>query len=46
MLTKLTPDVREYAARLEVEETAVVQAGMDEKSEQLRAQGSEVYRPA
>ncbi len=43
---KITQDVRDYAAEHGVDETAALEAGMAEKSEQFREQGAEVYREA
>ena len=41
---KITQDVREYAAKLGVEEDAAVELGMKEKAEQFRKQGAEIYK--
>jgi phosphomethylpyrimidine synthase len=41
---KITQDVREYAAKLGVEEDAAVELGMKEKAEQFRNQGAEIYK--
>ncbi|WP_448547591.1 phosphomethylpyrimidine synthase ThiC [Thalassotalea fusca] len=54
---KITQDVRDYAAKLEanaadsiaiklVDETVVLQQGMDEKSAEFKAAGSEIYHTA
>jgi phosphomethylpyrimidine synthase len=41
---KITQDVREYAARQGVDEAAALTKGMEEKSEEFRRGGAEVYR--
>jgi phosphomethylpyrimidine synthase len=41
---KITQDVRDYAAKQGLNETAALSEGMREKSEQFREQGAEVYR--
>jgi len=40
---KITQDVRDYAASLGVDEQLAVQAGMDQKSQEFKAQGAQVY---
>jgi phosphomethylpyrimidine synthase len=40
---KITEEVREYAARQGMEEQAALEAGMQEKSEEFRKAGSEIY---
>ena len=40
---KITQDVRDYANSLSIDEQAAVQAGMDQKSQEFKAQGAEVY---
>src|SRR5580765_4264125 len=40
---KITQDVRDYAASLGVDEEAALQKGMDEKSEEFKKTGAEIY---
>ena len=40
---KITEEVRDYAARQGVEETAALEAGMKEKAEEFRKSGAEIY---
>ena len=42
---KITEEVREYARENELDEKEALQAGMKEKSEEFRSNGSELYRP-
>jgi len=41
---KVTQDVREYAAKLEIDEKKALEAGMKEKSEEFKKAGSEIYQ--
>jgi phosphomethylpyrimidine synthase len=41
---KITQDVREYAARKQLDEQRALEAGMQEKAEEFRKTGSEIYR--
>ncbi|MCP3164248.1 phosphomethylpyrimidine synthase ThiC [Myxococcus qinghaiensis] len=41
---KITQDVRDYAARTGVTDTAALDSGMEQKSEEFRKAGSELYR--
>jgi phosphomethylpyrimidine synthase len=41
---KITQDVREYAAQLQVDEQQAIQIGMKEKAEEFKKTGSEIYR--
>ncbi|HWM89216.1 MAG TPA: phosphomethylpyrimidine synthase ThiC [Thermoanaerobaculia bacterium] len=41
---KITEEVREYAARQELEEGEALDAGMQEKAEEFRRSGAEIYR--
>jgi len=41
---KITQDVRDYAAGKHVDEQQAIQIGMEEKSEEFRKSGSEIYR--
>jgi phosphomethylpyrimidine synthase len=41
---KITQDVRDYAAQLQVDEQKAIQIGMKEKSEEFKKSGSEIYR--
>jgi phosphomethylpyrimidine synthase len=41
---KITQDVRDYAAKLELDEKQAVEAGMQEKAREFRESGAEVYR--
>jgi phosphomethylpyrimidine synthase len=41
---KITQDVRDYAAQLQVDEQKAIQIGMKEKSEEFKKAGSEIYR--
>jgi hypothetical protein len=43
---KITQDVRDYAAKLELEAGEAIEAGMAEKSAEFRERGGEVYLPA
>ncbi|HSN86293.1 MAG TPA: phosphomethylpyrimidine synthase ThiC, partial [Thermoanaerobaculia bacterium] len=40
---KITEEVREYAAKQGVEEAAALEAGMQEKAEEFRKGGAEIY---
>jgi len=40
---KITQEVRDYAARMELGEQAAVEAGMREKSEEFKQSGAEIY---
>ena len=40
---KITQDVRDYAAQLQVDEQKAIQIGMKEKSEEFKKTGSEIY---
>jgi phosphomethylpyrimidine synthase len=41
---KITEEVREYAAKLELEESEALEKGMQEKSEEFLQAGAEIYR--
>ena len=41
---KITQDVRDYAAKQGLAESAALNEGMREKAEQFRRDGAEVYR--
>ncbi|MEO5956675.1 MAG: phosphomethylpyrimidine synthase ThiC, partial [Nitrospiraceae bacterium] len=41
---KITQDVRDYAAQLQVDEHKAIQIGMKEKAEEFKKAGSEIYR--
>ena len=41
---KITQDVRDYAARKQVNEQQAIQIGMKEKAEEFKQTGSEIYR--
>ncbi len=41
---KITQDVRDYAAQLQVDEQTAIQIGMKEKAEEFKKSGSEIYR--
>jgi phosphomethylpyrimidine synthase len=41
---KITQDVREYAAKKEIDEQAALQVGMKEKAEQFVSAGAELYQ--
>lgn len=41
---KITQDVRDYAAQKEVDEQAALEAGMEEKAQEFKQGGSEIYR--
>jgi phosphomethylpyrimidine synthase len=43
---KITQDVREYAATLGVSETEALEKGMQEKSEEFKDKGAEIYHRA
>ncbi|MFT5387560.1 MAG: phosphomethylpyrimidine synthase [Candidatus Omnitrophota bacterium] len=40
---KITQDVRDYAAKLEISEEEALQKGLDEKSEEFKRKGSQIY---
>lgn len=40
---KITQDVREYAAQQKIDEDQAIQRGLQEKSEEFRKAGSEIY---
>ncbi len=41
---KISPDVRDYAAKIGADEQAALARGMAEKSAEFREAGAEVYR--
>ena len=41
---KITQDVRDYAAKMGVDEMDAIQIGMDEKAKEFTESGGEVYR--
>jgi phosphomethylpyrimidine synthase len=41
---KITQDVRDYAARMRVDEQQAIQIGMKEKAEEFKKTGAEIYR--
>jgi phosphomethylpyrimidine synthase len=41
---KITQDVRDYAAKKQLDEQQAIQAGMKEKSEEFKKTGAEIYR--
>jgi len=41
---KITQDVRDYAAQLQVDEHTAIQIGMKEKAEEFKKTGAEIYR--
>ena len=41
---KITQDVRDYAKQKEMDEQAALEAGLEEKAEEFRQGGSEIYR--
>ena len=41
---KITQDVRDYAAQLGVDESDVIQVGMEQKAKEFKESGSELYR--
>jgi phosphomethylpyrimidine synthase len=41
---KITQDVREYAAKMQLDEQQAIQVGMKEKSEEFKKTGAEIYR--
>ena len=41
---KITQDVRDYAAQLQVDEQKAIQIGMKEKAEEFKKTGAEIYR--
>ncbi len=43
---KITQDVRDYAARKNVDEQAALETGLQEKAEEFRQGGAEIYRQA
>ncbi|MCG3132908.1 MAG: hypothetical protein FLDDKLPJ_03789 [Phycisphaerae bacterium] len=43
---KITEDVRAYAAKMELDESAALAAGMAEKAAEFKARGGEVYNRA
>ncbi|HWQ35385.1 MAG TPA: hypothetical protein VNQ79_21240 [Blastocatellia bacterium] len=43
---RLTQDVREYAAQKAIDEEAALAAGMQEKAEEFRLAGAEIYLKA
>jgi phosphomethylpyrimidine synthase len=40
---KITPDVRDYAAKQGMDEQAAIEAGMREKTEEFKKVGAEIY---
>jgi phosphomethylpyrimidine synthase len=42
---KITEDVREYAAQKHLEEDAALKTGLQEKAEEFRRSGGEIYQP-
>jgi phosphomethylpyrimidine synthase len=43
---KITQEVRDYAAQKELDEAAALQAGMEEKAEEFKRAGAELYTKA
>ena len=43
---KITEDVRKYAAEQELSENEALQAGMEQKSQEFKESGAEVYAKA
>jgi phosphomethylpyrimidine synthase len=43
---KITQDVRDFAAAQGISEQDALEQGMQQKAEEFRAQGAEVYRKA
>jgi len=41
---KITQDVRDYAAKLELDEKAALERGLEEKSKEFKDKGSEIYQ--
>ena len=41
---KITQDVRDYAAKLELDEKAALERGLEEKSKEFKEKGSEIYQ--
>ncbi|HKA53056.1 MAG TPA: phosphomethylpyrimidine synthase ThiC, partial [Candidatus Binatia bacterium] len=41
---KITQDVRDYAVQKQLDERAALEAGMEEKAEEFKRGGSEIYR--
>ena len=41
---KISQDMRDYAAQIEISETEALERGMGEKAVEFRQAGSEVYR--
>jgi hypothetical protein len=41
---KITQDVRDYAAQKGLEERAALEAGMQEKAEEFKKTGAQIYR--
>jgi hypothetical protein len=41
---KITQDVREYAAQKQIDESKALAAGLNEKAEEFRTTGGEIYR--
>ena len=41
---KITHEVREYAAKMNVDESLAVEEGMKEKSQEFKAKGSTIYQ--
>ena len=41
---KITQDVRDYAAQLNIDEQQAIQIGMKEKAEEFKNTGAEIYR--
>ena len=41
---KITQEVRDYAAKKELDEAAAVKAGMDEQSDRFHETGAELYK--
>ncbi len=41
---KITQDVRDYAAKLELDEKTAIEKGLQEKSEEFKQKGSEIYQ--
>jgi phosphomethylpyrimidine synthase len=43
---KITQDVRDYAAKIGVEEQTALEVGMKEKAEEFKRTGGEIYHKA
>jgi len=43
---KITQDVRDYAAKQNIDESKAIEQGMKEKAQEFKKRGAQIYSPA